>query len=135
MNRCTWNMLLRAIGRSFARYLAILSIVALGVGFFAGLKSSCPVMLQTASEYWEAQVFSDFTLLSSLGFTEADVEALSARWDTLRAAEGGFFSDAWLSLDGERAVYHVMSLPEKVDLPALTLGRLPEAPDECLADS
>ena len=135
MNRCTRNMLLRSIVRSFARYLAILSIVALGVGFFAGLKSSCPVMLQTAADYWDTQVFSDFRLLSSLGFTEADVEALSARWDTLRGAEGGCFADAWLSLDGERAVYHIMSLPEKVDLPALTAGRLPETPDECLADS
>ena len=135
MNRCTWKLLLRSIGRSFGRYLAILAIVALGVGFFAGLKSSYPAMLQTAGEYWEKQAFSDFTLLSSLGFTDEDVTALSGRWDNCRAAEGGYFADAWLSLDGMRGVYHVMSLPQRVDLPALTLGRLPEKPGECLVDS
>ena len=135
MNRCTWKLLLRSIGRSLARYLAILAIVALGVGFFAGLKSSYPAMLQTAGEYWDRQAFSDFTLLSSLGFTDKDVTALSERWDNCRAAEGGYFADAWFSLDGMRDVYHVMSLPQKVDLPALTLGRLPEKAGECLVDS
>ena len=66
MNRCTWKLLLRSIGRSIGRYLAILSIVALGVGFFAGLKSSYPAMLHTVDEYWDAQAFSDFTLLTYL---------------------------------------------------------------------
>lgn len=135
MNRCTWKLLLRSIGRSLGRYLAILAIVALGVGFFAGLKSSYPAMLQTAGEYWDRQAFSDFTLLSSLGFTDEDVTALSGRWDNCRAAEGGYFADAWFSLDGMRDVYHVMSLPQKVDLPALTLGKLPEKAGECLVDS
>ncbi|MCR5576733.1 MAG: FtsX-like permease family protein [Oscillospiraceae bacterium] len=135
MNRCTWRVLLRGIGKSFGRYLAILSIVALGVGFFAGLKSSYPAMRQTAGEYWDSRVFSDFTLLSTLGFTEDDVTALSGRWDDLRAAEGGYFTDAYLSLDGIRGVYHIMSLPEKVDLPALTQGRLPLHRGECLADA
>ena len=37
-------MLLRSIRSSLGRYLAILAIVALGVGFFAGLKSSQPAM-------------------------------------------------------------------------------------------
>ena len=97
MNRCTWKLLLRSIGRSFGRYLAILAIVALGVGFFAGLKSSYPAMLQTAGEYWEKQAFSDFTLLSSLGFTDEDVTALSGRWDNCRAAEGGFFAASTMS--------------------------------------
>ncbi len=135
MNRCTWKLLLRSIGRSFGRYLAILAIVALGVGFFAGLKSSYPAMLQTADDYWDEQAFSDFTLLSSLGFTQEDVTALSQRWANCRGAEGGYFADAFLSLDGVQDVYHVMSLPQTVDLPSLTLGRLPEKAGECLVDS
>ena len=135
MNRCTWKMLLRGIGKSLGRYLAILSIVALGVGFFAGLKSSYPAMRQTAGEYWDKSAFADFTLLSTLGFTDEDVTALSKRWDNVRAAEGGYFADAFLSLDGMRDVYHIMSLPLSVDLPALTQGRLPVHRGECLVDS
>ena len=41
MDKYGLKMLLRSIRSSLGRYLAILAIVALGVGFFAGLKSSC----------------------------------------------------------------------------------------------
>ncbi len=42
MNRYNLRMLRRSIQGSMGRFLAILAIVALGVGFFAGLKSSQP---------------------------------------------------------------------------------------------
>ena len=134
MNRYTFRTLLRSIRQSLGRYLAIFAIVALGVGFFSGLKSACPAMLRTMERYWDAQRFSDFILMSSLGFTDADVDAFQAAWDDLDYAEGGYFADVWLAHGGRQDVYHVMSLPERVDLPALTAGRLPEKAGECLGD-
>ena len=89
MNRCTLKMLLRSIRRSLGRYLAILGIVALGVGFFAGLKSSFPAMRRTADDYWRQQHFHDFQLLSTLGFTEGDRAAFEEA-DGVAAAEGAF---------------------------------------------
>ena len=47
-------MLRRSIKATFGRYVAILAIVALGVGFFAGLKSSEPAMSGTADDYLRA---------------------------------------------------------------------------------
>ena len=44
MDKYSLKMLLRSIRSSLGRYLAILAIVALGVGIFAGLKSSQPAM-------------------------------------------------------------------------------------------
>ena len=41
----------REIRQSLGRYLAILAIVALGVGFFAGLKATTPAMVKTAQTY------------------------------------------------------------------------------------
>ena len=41
---------LREIRSSLGRYLAILAIVMLGVGFFCGLKSTKPAMVATANE-------------------------------------------------------------------------------------
>lgn len=135
MNRCTLKMLTRGIRTSLGRYLAILGIVALGVGFFAGLKSSRPAMVSTADEYLRAQRFHDFRLLSTLGFT-ADDEAAFAELYWVAEAEGGYFADAFVSVDGgAQAVYHFMDLSERVDLPELTEGRLPENDGECLADA
>ena len=41
----------REIRASLGRYIAILAIVALGVGFFSGLKVTRQAMIETASDY------------------------------------------------------------------------------------
>lgn len=134
MNRCTLKMLLRSIRRSLGRYLAILGIVALGVGFFAGLKSSYPAMHRTADDYLRRQRFHDFQLLSTLGFTEGDRAAFE-REEGVAAAEGAFFTDAYIEHAGEKTVCRLMSITERVDVPELIAGRVPRAPGECLGDS
>ena len=134
MNRCTLKMLLRSIRRSLGRYLAILGIVALGVGFFAGLKSSFPAMHRTADDYWRQQHFHDFQLLSTLGFTEGDRVAFE-KADGVAAAEGVFFADAYAEHGGTRSVCHFMSITERVDVPELTAGRMPRGTGECLGDN
>ena len=127
-------MFLRSVRSTFARFLAILAITALGVGFFTGLKSSYPAMETTADDYLRRQHFSDFQLLSTLGFTQEDVEAF-ASLPGVAEAEGACFADLFGILRGRRDVYHLMSLPARTDLPVLTWGRMPETEDECLADS
>ena len=134
MNRCTLKMLLRSIRRSLGRYLAILGIVALGVGFFAGLKSSFPAMRRMADDYWRQQPFHDFQLLSTLGFTEGDRAAFEEA-DGVAAAEGAFFADAYVEHGGERTVCRFMSITERVDVPELTAGRMPRGTGECLGDN
>ena len=134
MNRLTLKMLLRSIRRSLGRFLSILGIVALGVGFFAGLKSSFPAMQRTADNYLRAQHFHDFRLLSTLGFTESDREAF-ARLDGVAAAEGAYFADAFVRCGGEQSICHLTTLPREVDVPELTAGRMPRKAGECLADS
>ena len=42
---------LREIRESLGRYMAILAIVALGVGFFVGLTVTKPVMVEAGEEY------------------------------------------------------------------------------------
>ena len=70
-----FKTLFRTIRASLGRYIAILAIVALGVGFFTGLKSAQPSMQATADRYFDAQQMYDFQLVSSLGLTSGDVEA------------------------------------------------------------
>lgn len=44
---------LREIRQSLGRYLAIFAIVVMGVGFYAGLKITRPVMVGSANAYLE----------------------------------------------------------------------------------
>lgn len=90
----------REIRQSLGRYLAILAIVGLGVGFFAGLRTSQPAMMATGVEYLEEQNLFDFRMLSTLGFTDEDVERFAAQ-EGVAAARGRCLLTS--SLSGQRA--------------------------------
>ena len=77
---------LREIRQSLGRYIAILAIVALGVGFFAGLKAAKPAMVDAVEGYLNTLNFYDFRLLSTLGFNETDIETFQEQKDVETAA-------------------------------------------------
>ncbi|MFR5953258.1 MAG: hypothetical protein ACLUGQ_06095 [Coprococcus sp.] len=58
----------RTIGQSMGRYLAILAIIALGVGFFSGLKVTKPGMVETGNKYLREHNFYAFPGCFSIGF-------------------------------------------------------------------
>lgn len=68
---------LREIRSSFGRFFSIFAIVALGTGFFAGLVATAPDMLDSVDAYYDRSHMSDLEILSTLGLTDADVEAIS----------------------------------------------------------
>ena len=82
-----FKMTVRTIRTFFGRYIALLLIVALSAGFFAGLKVTTDAMLNTGEEYLDEQNFYDFRLFSTLGFTADDVEKF-AGISGVEAAEG-----------------------------------------------
>ena len=135
MNSETRKMLLRSIRATFGRFLAILAITALGVGFYAGLKSSQPDMLRSADDYLRRQRMYDLQLMSSLGLMKSDPAAFR-RLPGVDAAEGACSADAYARVgEAEEEVWHFQTLTEEVAVPELLLGRLPEGADECLGDS
>lgn len=126
---------IREIKASFGRYLAILAIVMLGVGLFAGLKITKPAMITTENAYLREQNFFDFRLLSTIGFTDDDVEKLS-QMDDAADVEGMISLDALCMIkEGNEAVYKIHAIPEKINKVVLTVGRMPQAADECVLDS
>ncbi|MBD5474496.1 MAG: FtsX-like permease family protein [Lachnospiraceae bacterium] len=126
---------IREIKASFGRYLAILAIVMLGVGLFAGLKITKPAMITTQNAYLREQNFFDFRLLSTIGFTDDDVEKLS-HMDEVADIEGTISLDALCAIGGENeAVYKIHALPEKINKIELTAGRMPQAENECVLDA
>lgn len=126
---------LREIKQSFGRYLAILAIVGLGVGFFSGIKVTTDSMVMSADKYLQKAQFFDYRLLSTLGFEEADVDALSGRED-VRAVEGAVSADViYIDAKENESVVRAHSLTGQINQLLLTAGRLPESGDECVVDS
>lgn len=125
----------REIKKSFGRYFAILAIVALGVAFFSGLKITQSVMVHSADVYLKDLQFYDYRLVSTLGFTEENVEALAEKED-VRAAEGAISAEVLYKDAGENErVIKMHSITEKVNKLKLIAGEMPQSADECVVDS
>lgn len=118
------------------RYLAILAIVALGVGFYAGLFVIEDAMLDTTNSYITEYNLYDFSVSSTLGLYEDDVKAL-AKIKGIEKAEGVITADAICRGNTGRTeqILHFMSITKKVSTPQLVAGRMPKAPNECIADA
>ena len=126
---------LREIRQSFGRYMAILAIVALGVGFFSGLQAATPDMLESADAYLQEQELFDFRLVSTLGFDKDAAEYFEGE-EGVRAAEGAYTSDVLVTVeDGEESVLTAHTLLEVQNQPVLTEGRMPENGQECVVDA
>ncbi len=126
---------LREIKNSMGRYVAILAIIGLGVGFFAGLNICRDEMVSTADDYLRESNFFDYQLLSTLGYDEESVEYVS---DSLEdsTVEGYYSFDVLVSTDQSDSVsvFKALSIPENINKPNLLAGRMPQSANECLID-
>lgn len=135
----------REIRSSLGRFMAILAIIGLGVGFFAGLKIAKQAMVATVGDYLEEHTFYDYRILSTMGFDQESVDYLD-RLDGVAAVEGSLSFDVIYRLEpvGESAeeeyalrqgVIKTHSLTQALNTVKLIAGRMPEREGECVADS
>jgi len=136
MKTTLWKTTVREIKSSLGRFLAILAIVALGVGMFAGLKVTQPFVVQSVEEYFDKHNFFDFHLLTTYGLEAEDVEYLAAK-PHVKAVEGAYSYDVLASFEGSEnaSVIKVHSIPGEVNGLELLHGKMPEKANECVVDS
>lgn len=135
MNKISFKLALRGIRSFWKRYLALVLIVMLSVGFFSGLKITKNAMYNVCDGYFKEQNFCDFQLYSTLGFRDEDVETFSKR-DDVDQAEGMNSIDALIDCsERNNKQFTILSFPKIVNKPSLVSGRMPEADDECVVDS
>lgn len=134
--RSAWKKTrLREIWHTLGRYLAILSIVALGVGVFVGLKVTQRAMVDTAQLYLNEHRMFDDRLISTVGWTEENVAALQS-FSGVGHAEGSVSMDVIVDMENDGSyVFAAHSITSDLNLLSLTAGRMPEAPNECVGDA
>ena len=125
----------REIGRTKSRFFSIFAIIALGAGFFAGLKATCPDMLATQEKYFAEQNLMDVRLVSTYGFSENDIEAIKTV-DGIREIYPTYSKDVFIQNEENASLIgKVMAYPDKgMNEVILLEGRLPENPGECLVE-
>jgi len=133
MKRAQRTDLLREMKKSFNRYISILSIIMLGVAFYAGVRSAEPDMQLSTKKYLDETNYMDIRVLGTLGVTEDDMTEIS-KIDGIAQVEGGYQTEMFLEAGQRDYQMSVFSLGDKINKVYLTDGRLPETATECFAD-
>lgn len=124
----------REIKHTKSRFFSIMILVALSVAFLSGLKATAPDMKQTGDNYLDSLHLADIQVLSTLGLTEDDIDALRAQ-DGIENAEGEYVIDAFADSGSAEAVVKVLSLSEAgINDVLLREGRMPARADECVVE-
>ena len=124
---------LRDISRTKSRFISIVLIIMLGVGFLVGIYSTAPTMYVSAEEYYNTSNLMDFRLISTVGFSLEDIEEIE-KIEGVSSVMPSYFAD--VSQKGDNAnIYRLIAMPEKymgeeINTPALREGRLPEKDNE-----
>lgn len=121
------------IRRSLGRFLSIFFIVAIGCAFFSGIRAAEPDMRYSGDTYFDNKNMMDIQVISTLGLTDDDIQAIEAV-DGVSDAEGGYSVDVLCTEGDNQIAVHVMSLLPTMNQVQLEEGRLPEAEDECALD-
>ncbi len=122
--------ILRTIRGNLKRFVAIVVITVLGTAMFSGLKAGCDDLRAAADDFYDSQQLFDVRVLSTLGITQDDVDALAAI-EGVAHAEGGYSETAHVKVAGERASVDVKALSDSgINKPYLVEGELPDSPGE-----
>ena len=138
MTRSYRKNTLRTFKSTASRFAAVFAIVALGVGFLAGLNATPIDMKESMERYMDDGNFYDLRIVSTLGLTDEDVDALR-QVEGVRQVQPGYSADLLVEVDGDTVVSRVHSLPapENNTINQLNLveGRLPEKSGECVIEA
>jgi len=135
MPHALFTEITRTIKGSLARFLAIAGIVALGCGFFAGLKMASPDMQEAAHTFYANQHLYDLRVISTLGLSEKDVSALTSV-EGVEAVMPSRTVDVMATLTSSQSTARVSSFrPGELNQPVVVEGRLPQGPYECVVSA
>lgn len=134
MKRALRKDSLREIRRNPGRFISIFFIIALGAAFFTGIRSAKYDMKYSADLYYNSASLMDMRVLSDLGLTDDDLEALR-QVDGVNLAEGNYTAEAICEQNNEEYVVSLISITENINRPEIRQGKMPEKDDECLVDT
>lgn len=133
MKKSLFKNNLKSIHKTRRRFISILVMAFLGVGFFAGLVATSPDMLDSLDKYADSSNLYDINIISTLGLTDDDITALQAL-DGVENAYGIQTKDSISKIDDKESICKVIEYNENVNTPVIVAGRNIENENECLID-
>ena len=128
--------ILREISRTKSRFISIFAIIGISVGFFTGVKSACPSMIETAERYFDDNYLMDFSLISTIGFDDNDIDEIK-KLDFVEDIMPSYMADMIVTEGDVDNVARVIALSDnksKINIPMIKEGTIPQNDGECLIE-
>jgi putative ABC transport system permease protein len=124
---------LKQIVKTNKRFISILLMAFMGVGFFAGVRATSPDMKQTLDKYLDNKNMYDINLVSTLGLTEDDINEIS-QIDGTEKVVGIYSEDVFVKFEDEETVVKCISYEDEINNLQILEGNLPQNIDECVVE-
>ena len=114
-------------------FLSIIVIAAMAVMAYLGLNFAARALADNANRFFESTAFRDAEIVSTLLLSDDDLNTLRSV-QGVSDVEAVWQSSGTLLKDEAKKDVTVRSLTERINIPLLVSGRLPETESECLLD-
>ena len=120
----------RNIKKNLLSWISVVFIAAMAASSYLGICYSAESMRNAGDSFYQRTSFRDFEVTSSLLLTNGDIDALKAA-DDVKDVEGIYFANAKVSNGDVHENVNVVSVSEKINVPEIAEGTLPQKADEC----
>ena len=117
------------IKANYKRFLSLLSMALLGVGFYSGIQACSPDMLKTLDNFYDNNNVYDIEITSNLGMTEENLKDIS-KINNVEKAIGIYTKDVYLNTNNEKYVLKLIALNNEINKVYLEEGKLPNNNNE-----
>ena len=124
----------RNISKQFVSYFSIIVISMLAVAAFLGINYSADALIVNASDYMNRLHFRDVEITSTMLVTENDIEAIQ-NMEGISDAEGVYQTSTKLLGKTNNLSVYVISAPQRISLPEIREGRMPQGGFECAVEA
>ena len=118
---------------NYKRFLSLICMAFLGVGFYVGIQSSSPDMLKTLDNFYDENNVYDISVISNVGLTEDDLLKLS-KIKNVELAINIQEKDTYLEIEENNYVVKLIEYNSQMNNVHIKEGRLPKNNNEVSVD-
>ena len=119
---------------NYKRFLSLICMAFLGVGFYVGIQSSSPDMLKTLDNFYDENNVYDISVISNVGLTEDDLLKLS-KIKNVELAINIQEKDTYLEIEENNYVVKLIEYNSQMNNVYIKDGRLPKNNNEVSVDN
>ena len=115
------------IKKQLGRFISLIFIVALGAAFFAGVRETSSDMIKTLDEYYDETNLLDFRIISTMGLTDDDLNALK-NLDNSYLVEENYSYETVIAGNATK----IYGITDNINNITLISGNMPQNENECV---